>query len=38
MGAVVDALSPYGITHLDMAATPQRIWDAIQASRHPASS
>ena len=38
MNAVVDALSPYGITHLDMPATPQRIWDAIQASRQPASS
>jgi aerobic carbon-monoxide dehydrogenase large subunit len=38
MNAVVDALSPYGITHLDMPATPQRIWDAIQASRQPAPS
>jgi carbon-monoxide dehydrogenase large subunit len=38
MNAVIDALSPYGITHLDMPATSQRIWDAIQASRQPASS
>jgi CO/xanthine dehydrogenase Mo-binding subunit len=38
INAVVDALSPYGITHLDMPATPQRIWDAIRASRQPASS
>jgi aerobic carbon-monoxide dehydrogenase large subunit len=38
MNAVVDALSSYGITHLDMPATSQRIWDAIQASRQPASS
>jgi carbon-monoxide dehydrogenase large subunit len=37
MSAVVDALSPYGITHLDVPATPQRIWDAIQASRQPAA-
>ena len=33
MNAVVDALSPYNITHLDMPATPQRIWDAIQEVR-----
>jgi carbon-monoxide dehydrogenase large subunit len=38
MSAVVDALSPYSITHLDMPATSQRIWDAIQASRQPAAS
>src|SRR5215472_5786693 len=29
MNAVVDALSPYGVTHLDLPATPQRIWQAI---------
>jgi len=38
MNAVVDALSEYGIRHIDMPATPQRIWDAIQASRQPAAS
>lgn len=27
--AVVDALSPWGIRHLDMPATPQRVWRAI---------
>jgi carbon-monoxide dehydrogenase large subunit len=37
MSAVADALSPHGITHLDMPATPQRIWHAIQATRQPAS-
>ena len=37
MNAVVDALSPYGITHLDMPATPQRIWHAIHSARPPAS-
>ena len=37
MNAVVDALSSYRITHLDMPATPQRIWHAIQAARQPAS-
>ena len=33
MNAVVDALSEYGIGHIDMPATPQRVWEAIQASR-----
>ena len=31
MNAVVDALSPLGIKTLDMPATPQKIWQAIQA-------
>ncbi len=30
MNAVVDALSGYGISHLDMPATPERVWRAIQ--------
>src|ERR1700722_13310834 len=34
MNAVVDALSEFGITHMDMPATPHRIWQAIQAARH----
>jgi carbon-monoxide dehydrogenase large subunit len=29
--AVMDALSPLGISHLDMPLTPARIWAAIQA-------
>ncbi len=29
VNAVVDALRPYGITHLDMPLTPERIWTAI---------
>ena len=33
MNAVVDALKPYGITHIDMPATPDRVWQAIQAAR-----
>jgi carbon-monoxide dehydrogenase large subunit len=33
MNAVVDALSEFGITHIDMPATPLRIWQAIQAAR-----
>jgi aerobic carbon-monoxide dehydrogenase large subunit len=30
--AVLDALSPFGISHLDMPMTPPRIWSAIQAA------
>jgi carbon-monoxide dehydrogenase large subunit len=33
MNALVDALSEFGITHIDMPATPLRIWRAIQAAR-----
>ena len=30
INAVVDALSEFGVTHMDMPATPERIWRAIQ--------
>jgi carbon-monoxide dehydrogenase large subunit len=30
LGAVVDALSPFGVTHLDMPLTPERVWRAMQ--------
>ncbi|MGA7670422.1 MAG: molybdopterin cofactor-binding domain-containing protein [Nitrolancea sp.] len=30
MNAIVDALSPYGVDHLDMPASPQRIWHELQ--------
>jgi carbon-monoxide dehydrogenase large subunit len=33
MNAVVDALRPVGITSMDMPATPERVWRAIQAVR-----
>jgi aerobic carbon-monoxide dehydrogenase large subunit len=33
MNALVDALSEFGIAHIDMPATPQRIWQAIQEAR-----
>ncbi len=33
MNALIDALSPYGIRHLDMPATPERLWRAIRAAR-----
>jgi carbon-monoxide dehydrogenase large subunit len=31
--AIADALSPFGIRHLEMPATPERVWRAIQESR-----
>ena len=33
VNAVVDALSEYGITHLDMPLTPERVWRAIQDAK-----
>jgi carbon-monoxide dehydrogenase large subunit len=33
INAVVDALKPLGITHLDMPATPERVWRAINEAR-----
>jgi carbon-monoxide dehydrogenase large subunit len=30
MNAVVDALRPFGVSHLDMPATPLRVWEAIR--------
>jgi carbon-monoxide dehydrogenase large subunit len=33
MNAVADALANFGIRHIDMPATPQRVWAAIQAAR-----
>jgi carbon-monoxide dehydrogenase large subunit len=33
MNALVDALARYGIKHIDMPATPLRVWEAIQSSR-----
>jgi len=32
--AVMDALAPLGISHLDMPLTPARIWAAMQAKKH----
>jgi carbon-monoxide dehydrogenase large subunit len=31
--AILDALAPLGVTHIDMPATPERVWRAIQAAR-----
>jgi aerobic carbon-monoxide dehydrogenase large subunit len=33
VNAILDALSPLGIQHIDMPATPERIWRAIQSGR-----
>jgi aerobic carbon-monoxide dehydrogenase large subunit len=33
MNAVLDALAPLGVTHLDMPASPHRVWQAIHAAR-----
>src|SRR5712691_6800401 len=33
INAVLDALSEIGIEHIDMPATPQRVWSAIRAAR-----
>jgi carbon-monoxide dehydrogenase large subunit len=35
MNAIVDALQPYGVTHMDMPATPGRVWDAMQGRAEP---
>ena len=31
--AILDALAPLGVTHIDMPATPARVWQAIQDAR-----
>jgi aerobic carbon-monoxide dehydrogenase large subunit len=33
MNAVVDALVPFGVTDLDMPATPERVWRALEEAR-----
>jgi carbon-monoxide dehydrogenase large subunit len=33
MNAVLDALRPLGVQHLDMPATPHRVWQAIQGAK-----
>lgn len=38
INALVDALAPYGIKHIDMPATPRAIWEAIQAARPRAAA
>jgi carbon-monoxide dehydrogenase large subunit len=33
VNAVIDALAPHGITHLDMPLTPERVWRAMQQAK-----
>ena len=30
INALLDALAPLGVTHIDMPATPERVWQAIR--------
>jgi carbon-monoxide dehydrogenase large subunit len=32
---VVDALSPHGISHLDMPLTSEKVWRALRSGHHP---
>jgi carbon-monoxide dehydrogenase large subunit len=34
MNAINDALSEYGVVHIDMPATPERVWQAIQNAKN----
>ena len=33
INAILDALEPLGIVHIDMPATPERVWRAIRTAR-----
>jgi aerobic carbon-monoxide dehydrogenase large subunit len=33
INAVIDALTPLGVTHIEMPATPEKVWRAIQAAQ-----
>jgi aerobic carbon-monoxide dehydrogenase large subunit len=35
VNAVVDALQPYGLKHMDMPCTPGRVWEAMQGRAEP---
>jgi len=35
VNAVVDALAPYGVVHMDMPCTPARVWEAMQGRTRP---
>jgi Aerobic-type carbon monoxide dehydrogenase, large subunit CoxL/CutL homologs len=34
MNAIIDALSPFGVKHMQMPATPERVWRAIHSSNN----
>jgi carbon-monoxide dehydrogenase large subunit len=38
INAVVDALAPLGIRHIDMPAAPLRVWQAIQDAKRTSAS
>ena len=38
INAILDALRPLGVEHIDMPATPNRVWEAIEAARRPAAA
>ncbi|MDQ3768750.1 MAG: aerobic carbon-monoxide dehydrogenase large subunit [Actinomycetota bacterium] len=35
VNAIVDALQPFGVRHMDMPCTPARVWDAMQGKATP---
>jgi carbon-monoxide dehydrogenase large subunit len=37
IGAIVDALSGFGVKHIEMPATPERVWRAIDEARRAPS-
>ena len=37
IAAILDALAPLGVDHIDMPATPERVWRAIQLAKRPAA-
>ena len=38
VNAVIDALKPLGIKHIDMPATPEKVWLTIQAAKNNAAA
>ncbi|MGF1551683.1 MAG: xanthine dehydrogenase family protein molybdopterin-binding subunit [Paracoccaceae bacterium] len=38
VNAVIDALAPYGVRHIDMPLTPRKVWAAIDAARPAAAA
>ena len=38
VNAVLDALRPLGVEHIDMPATPARVWSAINAAKHASNN
>jgi carbon-monoxide dehydrogenase large subunit len=33
MNALVDAVAEFGVTHINMPATPERVWEAIHTAQ-----